>query len=513
MSHRSRLTLTVLTLVAAGAFAPQAQASGFQLREQSPLSQGNAFAGISAGGGDISALFFNPAVMTQYDGIQFSFGGTYVGLSAKFEGSTATRSSALTAMGFQSAPSTGTNLNTITGPTDHGNAAISAVLPEFNIMYSVSSDLKVGLSLNVPFGLTTEYDSNWKGRYHALKSDLKTIDIAPSIAYRVSKEFTIGVAFVARKADAELTNAVDYGTALAGAVGSALAGAGMSTVSPGPGLNSPVATVAMGAPNLAFGTPGYAIPGAWDGQAGLKGSGWGYGYKVGLTYEPSQELRVGFAYHGAMTMTLKGDATFSYPTNLPPSDLAALQKAGLTSGKGQADLPLPATASLGFDWKATPTFSLQGEVAQTSWSKFKTLDVKFTSNTAPQVTDSITDESWHDTTFISLGGTWKLNQDWTVRTGIAFDKSAVDDNHRTPRIPDNDRKWASLGCSYTFSKKLSMDVGYSRLFISDGKVQLTANSGTTLPALLTDPNYTRGNLNGSIKAAINILGAQLRYSF
>ena len=55
MSHRSRLTLTALTLVAAGALAPQAQASGFQLREQSPLSQGNAFAGVSAGGGDISS--------------------------------------------------------------------------------------------------------------------------------------------------------------------------------------------------------------------------------------------------------------------------------------------------------------------------------------------------------------------------------------------------------------------------------------------------------------------------
>ena len=76
MTHRSRLTLTALTLIAAGAFAPQAQASGFQLREQSPSAQGNAFAGISAGGNDISSLFFNPAVMTQYDGWQFSFGGT-----------------------------------------------------------------------------------------------------------------------------------------------------------------------------------------------------------------------------------------------------------------------------------------------------------------------------------------------------------------------------------------------------------------------------------------------------
>ncbi len=499
MSHRSRLTLTALTLVAAAAFAPQAQASGFQLREQSPLSQGNAFAGISAGGGDISSLFFNPAVMTQYEGIQYSFGGTYVNLSAKFEGAAATRTPVLLGLGFQSAPISGTNLNTISGASSHPNAAISAVLPEFNIMYSVNKDLKVGLSLNVPFGLTTEYESNWIGRYHALKSDLKTIDISPSIAYRVSPSITLGAAFIARKADAELSNSVDYGSALALKVGPALAAAGLSTVSPGPGQNSPVANVAMGAPNATFGTPGYAIPGAWDGQAGLKGDGWGYGYKVGMTYQPSPELRIGLAYNGAMTMTLKGNASFSFPAALPATDLGALNAAGLRNGGGSAELNLPATTSLGFDWKATPTFSLQGEVARTTWSRFKELRVKFDTG-AP---DSITDESWNDTTFISVGGTWVLNPKWTFRAGLAFDNSAVDDAHRTPRIPDNDRKWVSFGCSYQYSKKAAFDIGYSRLFIADGKTQLTA----------AGDNVSRGNLSGTIKAAINILGASLRYSF
>jgi len=507
MSHRSRLTLTALTLVAAGAFAPQAQASGFQLREQSPLSQGNAFAGVSAGGGDISALFFNPAVMTQYDGWQFSMGGTYVGLGAKFEGATATRTPVLLGLGFQSAPVTGTSLNTISGPSSHGNAAISAVLPEFNIMYSVSKDLKLGLSMNVPYGLTTEYDANWIGRYHALKSELKTIDIAPSIAYRVSNSVTFGAAFIVRKAEAELTNAVDYGTALALKVGGALAGAGLSTVSPGPGQNSPVANVAMGLPNATFGTPGYAIPGAWDGKAGLKGDGWGYGWKAGIIFEPSKDLRIGLAYQAAMDMTLKGDAAFEYPASMPATDYGALTAAGLKNGKGQADLNLPSTLSLGFDWKVTPTFALQGEVARTTWSSFKTLVVKFTDNVAPQTTESVTDENWNDTTFVSLGGTWKLNQAWTFRAGAAMDKSAVADAYRTPRIPDNDRKWISFGVSYVFSKQTTLDFGYSRLFISDGKVMLSA--GTTG----TDPNATRGNLNGTIKADINILGAALRYSF
>lgn len=499
MTQRSRLTLTALTLIAAGAFAPQAQASGFQLREQSPLAQGNAFAGVTAGSGDISALFFNPAVMTQYQDKQFSFGGTYIGISAKFSEGVASRTPALTALGFNVAPVTGSALSPISGSSSHPNAAVPAVLPAFNIMYSVSNDLKLGLSVNVPFGLTTEYDANWIGRYHGLKSELKTIDIAPSVAYRVTKEFSFGVAFVVRKADAELSNGVDYGSALALKVGSGLAAAGLSTVAPGPGQNSPVANVAMGAPNATFGTPGFAIPGAWDGTAGLKGDGWGYGYKAGITYQPSETFRLGLAYNGAMTMTLKGDASFRFASAMPATDLAALNAAGLKNGGGEADLALPATTSLGFDWKATSAFSLQGEVARSTWSRFKELRVKFKTG-AP---DSITDESWSDTTFASLGGTWIVNPNWTLRAGLAFDQSAVDDNHRTPRIPDNDRKWVSFGASYTVSKKTVVDVGFTRIFVSDGKVNLTA----------AGDNVTRGSLSGTMQAAINILGASLRYSF
>jgi long-chain fatty acid transport protein len=204
-----------------------------------------------------------------------------------------------------------------------------------------------------------------------------------------------------------------------------------------------------------------------------------------------------------MTMTLKGDASFTYPGSLPVTDLAALKGAGLVTCPGTADLDLPATTSLGFDYKVSPTFSLAAEYARTNWSKFKELRLKFSSG-AP---DNVTDESWKDTTFVSVGGTWKLAGGWTVRAGAAYDTSAVDETHRTPRIPDNDRKWASCGVSYAISKKLTADVGYSRLFISDGKMALSA--GTTPD----NSNTTRGNLTGVIQADINILGAQLRYKF
>jgi long-chain fatty acid transport protein len=147
----------------------------------------------------------------------------------------------------------------------------------------------------------------------------------------------------------------------------------------------------------------------------------------------------------------------------------------------------------------SPAFSLQGEVSQSTWSRFKELRVKFDTGLA----DSVTDESWKDTTFVSVGGTWKVNQDWTIRGGLGYDQSAVDENHRTPRIPDNDRKWLSLGVSYNVSKKTAIDVGYTHLFISDSKINLSS----------AGDNLTRGSLNSTMKATIDILGVSLRYKF
>jgi len=458
MTNRSRLTLTALTLVAAGAFAPVAQASGFQLREQSASSQGNAFAGVSAGGFDISAMFFNPATMTLYSGNQFALGATLIAADAKASNVSGTRTSALAAFpAYQP----------ISGPSTHKNAAEAKVAPNLYGMWSLSDDLKLGISVNAPYGFVTEYDSDFVGRYHALKTDLKIVDVAPNLAYRINKEWSVGVAFVARYADATLTNAVDFGL--------------------------------IGFPST--------IPGTLDGTAKLTGNTWGYGYKLGATYQPTEKLRLGFAYSGQMTMTLKGDIAFQYPATLSAPAVANFQAMGFKNGGGKADLDLPANASVGFNYQVNDSFSFQGEAAWTGWSRFKQLRVKLTDNVAPQPTETITDENWRDTYFFSLGGNWKLGNGWNLRGGVGHDMGAVTDGYRTPRIPDGDRTWASIGASYAFSKSFSVDAGYTHLFVKDSKIELTTSASQT------DPNFTRGNLNADYKMSADIVAIGARFSF
>lgn len=460
MTNRSRLTLTALTLVAAGAFAPVAQASGFQLREQSPSSQGNAYAGVTAGGFDISAMFFNPATMTLYSGQQFNFGGTLIAPKADLSDAHGSRTALVSAFGYDP---------TISGPTSHKNSAESKVAPFLYGMWSVSDDLKLGLSVNAPYGFVTEYDSNFVGRYHALKTDLAIIDIAPNIAYRINPQWSVGAAFVARYADATLTNGVDFGLV-----------------------------------GLAIGT----VPGTLDGTSKLQGNTWSYGYKLGVTYQPTDKLRFGLAYSGSMNMTLKGDISFTYPGNMTTSQMSYIQNTiGLRNQPGKAELDLPANASFGFNYKVNDMFSFQGEAAWTGWSRFKTLDAKFLSNTAPQITDNITDEYWRDTWFYSLGGNWKVNDAWSLRTGVGFDQGAVTDPRRTPRIPDGNRLWASVGASHAFSRSFAVDVAYTHLFVKDSTLALTTSASQS------DPNFTRGNLTGDYKLSADVLAVQARFSF
>lgn len=441
------LSILAATLVA----VPHLGASGFQLREQNPAAQGNSFAGATAGFGGLGSSYFNPAVLATVDGREFLVGLSGVMPRAELEGAVGTRNALLPAP-----------LRTISGPSTHADAAHDAVLPNLYAAWAVGQDLRLGVAVSAPYGLVTEYQSDFVGRYHALKSDLKTVDVAFSAAYRVSGQWAVGATLLYRKAEAEISSAADFGLGV---------------------------------------SPQYA--GAFDGTATLKGSKGAVGYKVGVLYTPSSDLRIGFGYQGAMTMELVGDATYSFHPATPAPVLAGLAAKGFRPGEGKADLKLPSTTSVGFDWKLDDTYSLQGEAALTGWSTFQELRVRFSTG----LPDSVTEEHWKDAWFVSLGLNYKASEAWTLRTGVAFDQSAVEDSYRTPRIPDADRTWVSVGASWAATRALTLDFGVSHIMVKKATLNLSAG---TSPA---NPDFTRGNLTGTYKSGIEVVAVGARYRF
>jgi len=436
-------------LVAASASLTASDA--FRLPCQSPASMGSANAGASAGGADISAMFFNPASLALYDGNQAVLGFSYINLQVELRDLSGTRAAVFPAP-----------MQPISGPTSVPNGGSSGLVPNLFASWSLSPDLKAGIAINAPFGLGVEYGSDFVGRYHALKSELQVVDIAPTLAYRINPQWSVGAAFIARRGEVDMKNAVDFG--------------------------------AIGA---AVGVPGL-LPGGQDGIAKANASKWGYGYKLGLMYQPTEALRLGMGFESAISLDLRGDIHYAGV----PAPLAGFFQDGRIGG----EFRLPSVLSFGFAYAFSGSLSLQGQWSRAEWSSFKQFRMKFLDAAAPAPTESITDFGMQDSTWTSLGLSWKPSEAWTLRCGAAKISPAAT-TYRSPSLPDNPATWAALGAGYTFSKTLSVDFAYTHVFHQDQDIALRTQPDPS------DPNFFRGNLDARMGIKCDAGAVSLHYRF
>lgn len=420
-----------------------ASASGFALKEQSLSGLGNAYAGAPAVAQDASTLFFNPAGMTRL-GTEALAGASFLQLKATIGNARATRAARLGG-------------GAITGNASPGDATPEAVLPFAYGVWAVNPDLRLGLAVNSPWGLVTDYDDNWIGRYHAVHSELKTYNIAPSVAYKVNSMLSVGGAVQLQYAKAKLSNAVDFGSLMA-AGGAAVA------------------------------------PGSADGMGRVTGDDWGVGFVAGVLLEPKDGTRFGLNFRSSVSHKLNGDATFS---NVPAALAASFANTGAT-----AKLQTPEVVSFGAYHELDKQWAVMGDVSWTHWSRFKELRIDFAN---PLRADSVTEQKWKNSWALSGGIAYKPIEAWTLRLGAAYDQSPVPDATRTPRIPDQDRFWLSAGAGYQFTPTIRVDAAYTHIFLDKATLALTDN--------LTGAGALRGNLSGTYKSSIDIVGVQVKATF
>ena len=443
-----------------------AQAAGFAVKEQSTSALGNAFAGAVTGIDDLSHSFYNPAMMTYLSGNRAALSLSFIAPNAKFKDGTAS-----TVFTTPIAPTA-----SFTGNEDIGR---DALVPAVYGMWSATEDLKVGLSLTVPFGLLTDNPDGWIGRYHALKSELRTIDINPAVAYRVMPGLSVGAGLRAVYAEAELSNAVDAGTICA------------ADTSPG-GCNA-IATGAGSPPQ----------PTQQDVRAKLNGDDWGFGFNLGVMYEPIERLRLGAAYRSFVKLDVSAETTFDHSQ----SGLTGVILQGgnvLIDTDANAAVDLPDSVTFGASYDITDEFTVMAQVEWWNWSRFDELKVEFDNPNQP---DNITTEDWKDTWFFALGTTYrpKAVEGLALRLGVAFDESPIPDETRTPRIAGNDRTWIAAGVSYAPLPWLTLDLGYTHIFVKDADIDLVATP--------TNENTFRGNLSGTYEAKIDIIALQASARF
>lgn len=417
-------------------------ASGFALIEQSTSGQGLSYAGAAASAEDASVMWFNPAGLTEIKGSQAIIGGHIISPSAKFsdEGSYA-----------------GIPANLVGG--GGGDGATLGFVP--NIYWKGEmAGYDVGLGINVPFGQHISYDDEWAGRYLAVETNLKTININPTIARKVNDKLSFGLGLNVQYVDLIMSSKIN---------------------------NNLVAL--LPAPYNGLGTI------ATDGEGEIEADSWGFGWNAGLLYKVNQATTLGVAYRSTVTHNAEGRVEY---TNVDPvlksSATLSLVGAGVSS-----TVNLPASASFSVVHAYNSKFQLLADATWTKWSDYKDLVIDYDDADSSQK-DTNTQQDFKDSWRLSLGGIYQLNDDMKLRAGVAFDQTPVSNEmHRSPRTPDSDRKWVSVGLGYKVSPSMDLDVGYTRIFSDKVDVKYTSDNA----------NY----LVGSYDTSVNIFSAQLVWKY
>jgi len=464
-NFKSKLSsFTLASLLAAGSIG-SVHASGFALIEVNATGQGNAYAGAAANTNNASTIFFNPAGMMNLDGQQLVLASHFIEPSADFENDGSARAASLANFGAG---------GPLSGEDDDGGE--DAFVPNLYWVKPLDENMSFGLGVNTPFGLKTEYDDEWVGRYHAILSDLQTINVNPSLGYRVNNKLSVGAGFNLMLAKVDLTSAVDFGS-LCYALDFQVNGGIANCVGAG------------------------ANPEAVDGDAELDGDNFddfSWGFNVGLHYMVSNQTSIGVAYRSEIDVEVDGDADFTVPNN--PAVQGFVGGAGLFEDTGiGAEVTLPASFSVSIAHQVGKVTWL-ADATWTGWSSFDELRIEYDNPNQP---DSVTTEDWDDTMRYSVGFDYQATDKLILRAGLALDESPIPSAERlTPRLPGNDREWVSIGFSYIATKAVSIDFGYSHLFIKDAKIDNEFES--SVPTL----NHT---LTGEYEAEVDILSAQLNW--
>ena len=290
-----RSTVAAIVGTAFAGWGGAASAAGFQLQEQSASGLGVAYSGQAAAVHDASTAFWNPAGMSRLPGIQGAAALHYVMPSTKFT---------------SAGPLPGGSTYNAFG--NGGQGGESAFVPALYGTWMINPQWSVGLAINAPFGLGTEWDSRWAGQFHGIKSEIETLNINPTVSFKINNMISLGAGVSYQQIKATLTNAI-----------------------------SPLAPGSLGQ---------------------VEGDDWAWGWNVGALFDFGQGTRLGLTYRSTTDYTIKGDLTFQ-GILLPDQQI-------------KASVKLPDTASIGLSHQFNPQWRVLADYTWTGWDSIQTLDIQ-----------------------------------------------------------------------------------------------------------------------------------------
>jgi long-chain fatty acid transport protein len=421
----------VLLLVSFGLLRPDwSVAGGYAIPPQTAKAESMGGA-ATAGVNDPSAVYVNPAAITQIDGNQILSGLTYINTISSIRNSGATSR----------------------------NIHDDDFLPNLFANYHIpNSNFSLGIGSYTPFGLATSYKPESFTRYAATRSELRTIFVTPTIAWEPFPYLSVGggVSFV--HSSGLLSRAIFFGP---------------------------------------FG----------DGKLRVTDTDNAYGYKLGLLVKPNERIRLGLTYTSRVDLNFdSADVKFT-----DASGFGGLSTKTKASG---IHLPLPPVINFGIHWQIDPKWGLEFEYDFTRWSEFDHLKASFSTplpgllGLAP-IPGFFIPQNWKDTSTVRLGTSYKLNQKFELRAGLALDETPTPSSTLGPAIPGADYLSLTGGIGYSW-QRLKIDLGYMAVFYKTRRITNNVLETGGDPNALPFPG-----VSGKDKFRVfqNLVGLHLAYTF
>ncbi|MEZ8859006.1 outer membrane protein transport protein [Vibrio sp. 10N.247.311.51] len=329
-------------------------------------------------------------------------------------------------------------------PASSKDFAHSAVIPNFYVSHKYSEKLAIGFAAGTNYGMETDLGTDFAGANHGNEASVISMELNLNAAYQVLDNVSVG-------------GGVRYVMA-EGSFGATATG------------TLPVGTT------LKY----------------MEGDDTAWGWQVGTAWQINENNRLGFAYKSEIDLTLEGHAKgFAFNMANPNAHKP-----------GSMDLALPATAEIASFHQLTDKVAVHASINWTDWSSFEKLVADFPG----EQSDTIKMENWEDNYRFAIGTTYQMTPKLALRSGIAYDTSAVSEEHRTATIPETDRTWLSIGAGYQWSEQLTLDAGFTYILAKDAKMHET------------DPGFGGadmfgGSFEGEVTGSIWLVGVQANYRF
>ncbi len=394
MRKLGTVCLLVFFGIANGVFA-----AGLAIPEQGAAAMGMS-AAMTARSEDLSSLYYNPAGLDYVERNEAMLGMTPIRPSHTYEGS-------------------GVTVN---------SAAKTYIPPQLYFAHRSSSRLVLGLGIYTPFGLGTDWNPGWTGRYTSTFAEVQTMYFNPTASFKVTNWLSLGAGFSFVYSRATIEKMIDSG----------------------------LQVYSQSRDASAIANPRN------DSKFSLEGEGGGTNWNVGAMLRPIERMQIGLAYRSETNVEYEGEASFSHPSHLA----ASLSTAMPALQNGKTTLNLPSTISVGLLYDLTERWDASFDANFTNWSSYDKLVIELDKKLP--VEEITQRKDWDNTTTFRLGTSFDMNELTVLRGGALFDQSPVPDNTFDAQLPDSDRIGLSLG----FGRKVgtvNLDFSYLFLMFSDHK--------------------------------------------